>query len=143
MKDSDSDNVCDSSPSKSPVNSSVRKSRRVRSNVAFVKPDSDSEKDISPRKMRKLGRPELMAVPAKLIELLSINGKEAEVDNIEDYGDVIEAMLMQGVHSEIAADEEMVEASAECIYGDDEEEIDDKIEEMQFFEILNLTYLKS
>ena len=83
--------------------------------------------------MRKLGRPELMAVPAKLIELLSINGKEAEVDNIEDYGDVIEAMLMQGVHSEIAADEEMVEASAECIYGDDEEEIDDKIEETQYF----------
>ena len=93
--------------------------------------------------MRKLGRPELMAVPAKLIELLSINGKEAKVDNIEYYVDVIEAMLMQGVHSEIAVDEEMVDASAENIYSDDEEEIDemddDEIEETQFFEILNLS----
>ena len=74
MNESESDNLCDSSPSKSPVNTSLRKSKRVRSDVPFVTPDSDSEKDISPR---KLGRPlrfptaELMAVPAKLIDLLS------------------------------------------------------------------------
>ena len=37
----------------------------------------------------------------------------AEVDNIEEYDDVIVAMLMLGVHSDIAADEETVEASAE------------------------------
>ena len=53
--------------------------------------------------------------------------EEIEADNIEDYGNVIEAMLMLGVHSEIAADEETVEASAEYIYGeeDDEEEHDE------------------
>ena len=56
--------------------------------------------------------------------------KEAEVDNIEEYDDVIEAMLMLGVHSEIAADDETVEASAEYIYGDeDDEEEYDKIDE--------------
>ena len=45
----------------------------------------------------------------------------------EEYGDVIEAMLLLGVNSEIAADEETVEASAEYIYGDedDEEESDE------------------
>ena len=74
MNESESDNLCDSSPSKSPVNTSLRKSKRVRSDVQFYTPDSDSEKDISPR---KLGRPlrfptaELMAVPAKLIDLIS------------------------------------------------------------------------
>ena len=77
MNDSESDTVCDSSPSESPVNSSVRKSKRVRSNVAFVTPDNEPEKDVSLRKMRKFGHPlrfplaELMAVPAKFIELLS------------------------------------------------------------------------
>ena len=39
--------------------------------------------------------------------------EEAEVDNIEEYDDVIVAMLMLGVHSDIVADEETVEASAE------------------------------
>ena len=53
--------------------------------------------------------------------------EEAEVYNIEEYGDVIEAMLLLGVHSEIAADEETVEASVDYIYGDedDEEESDE------------------
>ena len=53
--------------------------------------------------------------------------EESEVDNIKDYGDVIEAMLMLGVHSEITANEETVEASAKYIYGDedDEEESDE------------------
>ena len=53
--------------------------------------------------------------------------EEAEVDNIEEYGDVIEAMLLLGVNSEIAANEETVEASAQYIYGDedDEEESDE------------------
>ena len=52
--------------------------------------------------------------------------KWSDVDNIEEYGDVLEAMLILGVHCEIAADEETVEASAEYIYGDedDEEEFD-------------------
>ena len=48
--------------------------------------------------------------------------EEAEVDNIEEYGDVIEAMLLLGVHSEIAAYEETVEASADYIYGDEDNE---------------------
>ena len=43
-------------------------------------------------------------------------------DNIEQYGDVLDAMLMQGVHSEIAVNEEIVEASAEYIYGDEDDE---------------------
>ena len=53
--------------------------------------------------------------------------EKAEIENIEEYGDVIEAMLLLGVHSEIAADEETVEASADYIYGDedDEEESDE------------------
>ena len=52
---------------------------------------------------------------------------DAEADHIEDYGDVIEGMLMLGVHSEIAANEETVEASAKYIFGDedDEEEYDE------------------
>ena len=37
---------------------------------------------------------------------------DVEADNIEDYGGAIEAMLMLGVLSEIAANEETVEASA-------------------------------
>ena len=49
---------------------------------------------------------------------------DVEADNIKDYGDVIDAMLMLGVHSEIAANEETVEASVEyiCVDEDDEEE---------------------
>ena len=48
--------------------------------------------------------------------------EEAEVDNIEEYDGVIEIMLMLGV----LADVETVEASAEYIHGDedDEEEYD-------------------
>ena len=54
--------------------------------------------------------------------------EEAEVDNIEEYDGVIEIMLMLGVHSEIAADVETVEASAEYIHGDeDDEEENDKV----------------
>ena len=45
---------------------------------------------------------------------------DVEADKIEDYGDVIEAMLMLGVHSEIAANEETVEASAKYIFGDED-----------------------
>ena len=69
----------------------------------------------------------------------------AEVDNIEEYGDVIEAMLQLGVHSEIEADEETVEASVEYIYGDEDDEeesdesVDDEIERNEFFKILNLS----
>ena len=48
--------------------------------------------------------------------------KGVEGDNIEDYCNVIEAMLMLGVHSEIAADEETVEASADYIYGEEDDE---------------------
>ena len=48
--------------------------------------------------------------------------EEAEVDNIEEYDDVIVAMLMLGVHSDIVADEETVEASAEYIYDDEDDE---------------------
>ena len=53
--------------------------------------------------------------------------EEAEVDDVEEYGDVMEAMLLLGMHSEIVANEETVEASAKYIYGgeDDEEESDE------------------
>ena len=51
--------------------------------------------------------------------------EEAGVDKIEEYGDIIEAVLMFGVHCKIAADEETVEASAQYIDGDDEEEYDE------------------
>ena len=60
--------------------------------------------------------------------------EEAEVDNIEEYGDVIEAVLLLGVHSGIAADKETVEASVDYIYGDEDndeesdESDDDEIE---------------
>ena len=46
-------------------------------------------------------------------------------------------MLMLGVHSEIAADEETVEASAEYIYGDEDDE--EESDETQLFKILHLT----
>ena len=58
--------------------------------------------------------------------------EESEVDNIKDYGDVIEAMLMLGVHSEITANEETVEASAKYIYGDESD--DDEIERNSTFQ---------
>ena len=45
---------------------------------------------------------------------------DVEADNIEDCGDAIEAMLMLGVRSEIAANEETVEASAKYIFGDED-----------------------
>ena len=73
MNESENDKLCDSSPSTSPVITSVRKPKRVRSDVLFVTLDRNSEKDIS---QRKLGRPlsfftcEVMAVPANLIDLL-------------------------------------------------------------------------
>ena len=48
-------------------------------------------------------------------------------DTAEGDADVIEGMLMLGVQSEIAANEETVEASAKYIFGDedDEEEYDE------------------
>ena len=59
---------------------------------------------------------------------------------MEEYRDVIEAMLMLGVHSKVAADEETVEASVEYIDSDvdDEEKLDEakdvEINENEAFE---------
>ena len=72
---------------------------------------------------------------------------DVEADKIEDYGDVIEAMLMLGVHSEIAANKETMEAPAKYIYGDedDQEEYDemndDKTGMNETFKIIQLNLI--
>ena len=53
--------------------------------------------------------------------------EEAEVDYIEKYSDAIEAILMLGVRSESAADEEMIDASADYIYGDEDGDVENDV----------------